>query len=176
VLGRDQPMVSALAERVGIVFQNPDHQLLGDSVWDDTMMLARNTGQADRVGPQAERLLRRGGLWPRRADSPWTLSYGQKRRLNLAASTSHDPDLLLADEILIGQDPANAQRLMRHLRTLADQGSAVIVSLHNLAIAEQYADRAVLLEGGQLALDASIDALRPFLLSTGREGYLESAQ
>ena len=176
VLDRDQPVVSALAERAGIVFQNPDHQLLGDSVWDDAMMLARNTGQAEFVAPKAERQLRKSGLWHRRADSPWTLSYGQKRRLNLAAATSHDPDLVLADEILIGQDPANAQGLMEHLRALADRGSAVVVSLHNLATAEQYADRVLFLERGQLTLDASIDGLRPFLLSTRREAYLESAQ
>ncbi|MGC9358800.1 MAG: ABC transporter ATP-binding protein [Anaerolineae bacterium] len=176
VLGHDQPVVSVLAKRAGIVFQNPDHQLLGDSVWDDAMMLARNTGQAELVRPRAERQLRQGGLWHRRADSPWTLSYGQKRRLNLVTATSHDPDLVLADEILIGQDPTNARGLMQHLRMLADQGSAVVVSLHNLAVAEQYADRVLFLEGGRLALDGSLDALRAFLLSTGHEAYLESAQ
>jgi len=175
VLGSVRPVVSTLARRAGIVFQNPDHQLLGDTVWEDATMLARNTGQEARAGPRAEALLRQGGLWERRLDSPWTLSYGQKRRLNLAAATAHDPDLLLADEILIGQDAANAHRLMQQLRAAADRGAAVMVALHNLADAERYADRALFLESGRVAFDGSLDALRAYLSMAGLNAYLETA-
>lgn len=176
ILGTASPAASSLACRAGIVFQNPDHQLLGDSVWDDALMLARNTGQEERVRPQAEHLLRQSGLWEQRADSPWILSYGQKRRLNLTAATAHSPDLVLADEILIGQDPANANRLMQQLRAAADQGAAVAVALHSLAFAERYADRALFLEEGRVVFDGSLDALRAFLAEQGHAAYLETAQ
>ena len=175
VLGSVAPAVSELAHRAGIVFQNPDHQLLGETVWKDTTMLGRNTRQEAEVTPRAEELLRQGGLWERRDDSPWRLSYGQKRRLNLTAATAHGPDLLLADEILIGQDPAHAHRLMRQLRAAADDGAAVLVALHNTDLAQRYADRAVFLERGQVAFDGLLDDLVTYLSRRGYQAYLETA-
>ena len=175
VLGSVAPAVSELANRAGIVFQNPDHQLLGETVWKDATMLARNTRQETRVTSRAEELLRQGGLWERRDDSPWRLSYGQKRRLNLTAAIAHGPDLLLADEILIGQDPAHAHRLMRQLRAAADDGAAVLVALHNTDLAQRYADRAVFLERGQVAFDGLLDDLVTYLSRRGYHAYLETA-
>lgn len=173
VLGNTVPTVSSLARRAGIVFQNPDHQLLGETVWDDAIMLARNTGQEEPVRPRAQELLRQGGLWERREDSPWRLSYGQKRRLNVTAALAHGPDLLLADEILIGQDLANAHRLMRRLRESADSGAAVLLALHSVALAQRYADRALFLDSGRLAFDGTLEALGAYLAEHDHTAYLE---
>lgn len=145
--------VSESARKVGFVFQNPDHQLLGTTVWRDATLTGANLSLYDEVVPRAEALLRQTDLLARREDNPFRLSYGERRRLNVVASTSHSPLIVLADEILIGQDPNNAARLMNLLRATADSGGCVVLALHDPPTALRYADRVLFLERGDLAFD-----------------------
>ncbi len=166
--------VSELARDAGFLFQNPDHQLLGDTVWDDATLLARNLGRLDAVAPHAEVLLDDAGLAARRDDNPFRLSYGQKRRLNVIAATAHGPRLVLADEVLIGQDPANAARLMERLRAMADAGACVVLALHDPQVALAYADRLLFLRDGRVLVDDAPDAALERLVAMGYSAYVES--
>jgi energy-coupling factor transporter ATP-binding protein EcfA2/energy-coupling factor transporter transmembrane protein EcfT len=165
--------VSDLARDAGFLFQNPDHQLVGDTVWDDATLLARNLGVYETVAPHAEHLLDTAGLADRRDDNPFRLSYGQKRRLNVIAVTAHAPCLVLADEVLIGQDPANAARLMDRLRAIADGGACVILALHDPQAALAYADRLLFLSAGGVLVDDAPAAALERLASLGYGGYAD---
>jgi len=157
VLGRDTRTapVSELAESVGFVFQNPDHQLFAESVWDEAIFAPRNFGRLDAAQrAQASTLLARSGLGERLEDHPYQLSYGQKRRLNLVSILTYAPRLVLLDEVLIGQDPENAAFLMGLLDELVTGGGAVVMVNHNPAITRRYADRLVFFAGGQVLVDA----------------------
>lgn len=165
--------VSELARDAGFLFQNPDHQLLGDTVWDDATLLARNLGCLDAVAPRAEALLDAAGLADRHDDHPFRLSYGQKRRLNVIAATAHTPRLVLADEVLIGQDPANAARLMGRLRAMADAGACVILALHDPRVALAYADRVLFLRDGRVLVDDAPTSALEQLASLGYAAYAQ---
>lgn len=175
VLGCDtrHTPVSRLAREVGLVFQNPDHQLFADSVWQEAMLGPRNLGRLDGgTEERARELLARSGLDTRLADHPYRLSYGQKRRLNLVSILVSRPRLILLDEVLIGQDPGNAGQLMGLLAGLATEGCAVIMAVHDPQIARLYATRLLFMAAGRVLVDApTADGFRR-LAALGCAAYL----
>ena len=160
--------VSALVHDMGYLFQNPDHQLLANTVWEEATLIGRNLGEPERVRRRAECLLRETGLDERRDDHPFSLSYGEKRRLNVISVTAHEPRIVLADEVLIGQDPVNAAYLMEHLRGTSDAGGCVVLALHDSRMAMRYADRVLFFRSGRVIIDAPPQEA---LTELGRQGY-----
>ncbi|MDY7039661.1 MAG: energy-coupling factor transporter ATPase [Chloroflexota bacterium] len=147
--------VSALARQVGFVFQNPDHQLFADSVWAEATFTLRNFGLFDAAfEARVTALLDQCGLLPYRDVHPYRLSYGEKRRLNLVSILSHNPRLILLDEVLIGQDPRNAAFIMNLLKTQTSRSSTVVSVTHDPETTYRYADRVIFLNGGHVIVDA----------------------
>ena len=173
VLGRDtrELQVSALVRDAGYLFQNPDHQLLTNSVAEEATLIGRNLGMLERVVSRADRLLEEVGLAQRRADHPFRLSYGEKRRLNLVSVAAHEPLIVLADEVLIGQDPDNAAYLMAWLRRLADAGGCVVLALHHPQSALAYADRVLFFAAGRVVVDATPHQALEELVRRGHAAY-----
>ena len=175
VLGQDiaRVPVSQLARRVAYVFQNPNHQLFGDSVWHEATLAPQNFGVWDRDAEQwVEKMLRLSGLSDRRADHPYRLSYGEKRRLNLIAMLSYMPSLILLDEILIGQDPENAARLLRWVAAAVRRGSSALLVHHAPALVRPYAQRLLFFEQGRLLIDAPTEVGFAQLARLGKTAYL----
>lgn len=86
-----------------------------------------------------------------------TLSGGELARTMLARAMVGDPDILMADEPTAGLDPRHALDAMTRLRELADAGRLVIVAIHDLALALQFADRVVALREGRVIADGTLD-------------------
>ena len=171
--------VSTLARQAGFVFQNPDHQLFADSVWQEATFAPRNFGTLDAAAEaQVSELLERCGLGNRGDpagrldDHPYRLSYGQKRRLNLVSVLSYAPRLILLDEILIGQDPANAAFLLDLLREHVAAGGAVVMVNHAPQVTRRYASRVLFFNDGQIVVDARTDPAFDQLRSLGKDAYV----
>jgi len=165
--------VSQIARQVGFVFQNPDHQLFADSVWEEATFGPRNLALLDGMTEARVReLLTRCGLGDRLKDHPYRLSYGQKRRLNLVSVLSYKPEIILLDEVLIGQDPANAAFLLDLLREHASGGGAVIMVNHAPEISRRYANRLLFLDNGRILVDAPAEEARAQLLAMGKDAYV----
>jgi energy-coupling factor transport system ATP-binding protein len=175
VCGRDtrETPVAELAVEAGYVFQNPDHQLFCDSVWQEAAFAAQNLGLLD-AGREAEiaALLERCGLGDRHDEHPYRLSYGEKRRLNLVSALGHDPSLILLDEPLIGQDPANVGFLMEWLGERVARGAAVVMVNHDPGVTQRSASRLVFLARGQTLVDAPTREGFAQLAELGREVYV----
>jgi energy-coupling factor transport system ATP-binding protein len=156
--------VSEMVDNIGFLFQNPDHQLFQEAVWDEAIMTLRNLNRltADKKH-LAQAWLKAAGLGERKQDHPQKLSYGEKRRLNLIAILLHQPELLLIDEFLIGQDMAHAHAWLGFLRNYADSGHAILFVNHNIELTEKYCDRVIFMEQGQILLDEPIAAAAPGL-------------
>ena len=178
ILGQDtrQAPVSHLARQVGFVFQNPDHQLFADTVWAEATLASSNFRVLDgATGARVAELLARCGLGDRRADHPYRLSYGEKRRLNLISVLAHGPKLVLLDELLIGQDAANATFLLDLLRERVEQGDVVIMVNHAPVVTRCYASRLIFLDDGQVVVDSPPELAFEPLAAMGREAYLPHA-
>jgi len=179
VLGQDtrRVPVSWLARQVGFVFQNPDHQLFADSVWQEATFAPRNFSALDEASQaRVEALLARCGLGDRRQDHPYRLSYGEKRRLNLISVLAYAPRLILLDELLIGQDIGNATFLLELLREQVEQGNTVIMVNHHPEVTRRYASRLIFFNDGRTIVDAPTEEGFQQLAALGREVYLPSTR
>jgi iron complex transport system ATP-binding protein len=81
------------------------------------------------------------------------ISGGERARVLIARALAQDTNVLLADEPVAGLDPAHQLSLFAHLRTLAREGRAIVVALHDLSLAVRFADRVILLHEGRIAGD-----------------------
>jgi energy-coupling factor transporter ATP-binding protein EcfA2 len=175
VLGQDtrSTPTSELARQVGYLFQNPDHQLFAESVWEEALLAPRNLNALDEaVEARVTWLLDRCGLGDRHEDHPYRLSYGEKRRLNLVSVLSYSPRILLLDEMLIGQDMAHARFLLDLLQEQVRQGCTVMMVNHNPEVTARYASRLVFMEKGLVLVDAPVGEGLRALGSLGKRAYL----
>jgi energy-coupling factor transporter ATP-binding protein EcfA2 len=147
---RERPL-PALAQRVGIVFQNPATQLFHLRVADEVAFGPRNLG-LDEVDVQ-ERVawaLTATGLASLRDRKPAELSGGQKQCLAIAAVLAMRPQVLVLDEPAASLDVPSTGRVMEALASLKRQGMTIVLVEHRLAEAAYLADRLVVMDGGQV--------------------------
>jgi phosphonate transport system ATP-binding protein len=111
------------------------------------------------VREEAMGCLDRVGLAERAHDRAGRLSGGQQQRVAVARALCQRAGVLLADEPVSSLDPAAAEQVMRLLRSLADEGMAVVAVLHQPDLARRHSDRVVGLTGGRVTLNIAPSAL-----------------
>jgi ABC-2 type transport system ATP-binding protein len=114
------------------------------------------------------RMLEQTGLSDRAGDELGTLSGGNRQRVNIAAGLLADPDVLLLDEPSSSLDPRQRERLWEFVGALARGGTAVVFTTHNVAEAERFADRVLVLADGELLFEGTPAALHE---AVGTEQY-----
>ena len=101
-----------------------------------------------------------------------TYSHGMKQRIVISGALLHEPRVLIIDEPMVGLDPKNANTLKQMLRDMTAAGSAVFMSTHTLAVAEDVADRVGILRGGSLIAVGPLDEIHA---QARTDGHLEEA-
>jgi ABC-2 type transport system ATP-binding protein len=119
------------------------------TVAENLRLFARLEKRPDVDGVVA-RMLHQTGLEDRADDQLATLSGGNRQRVNIAIGLLSEPDVLLLDEPSAALDPRQRERLWEFLRALAEQGTAILFSTHNVAEAERNAQRILVLADGEL--------------------------
>ncbi len=144
--------------RVGFV---PQHAGLYRklTVAENLELFARLEGVADVRGAVAE-MLDQTALGDRRDDLVGSLSGGNQQRVNIAIGLLAKPAVLLLDEPSTGLDPRQRARLWEFVLDLAGAGTTVIFTTHNIAEAERYGDRLLVLADGEALFDGTPNALR----------------
>ncbi|MFE1664846.1 ABC transporter ATP-binding protein [Microbacterium sp. P02] len=144
-----------LASRVGFVFQNPEHQFIAHTVFDELAHGLRSARVADdEIAERVDAMLVRFGLLDKADVHPFLLSGGQKRRLSVGTALIAGAPVLVLDEPTFGQDRARADELLGLLRRLNADGTTVIVVTHDMQLVTEYADRTVILADGRIVADA----------------------
>jgi ABC-2 type transport system ATP-binding protein len=106
-----------------------------------------------QVDERVRRAMDRAELGDRARHPVHTLSGGMRRRLNLVASLLHEPDVLLLDEPTVGVDARALERIAAVLKAESAQGTAVLLTTHDLDLAERLADRLVVMNSGTVRAD-----------------------
>ncbi|MFD1360896.1 ABC transporter ATP-binding protein [Lentibacillus salinarum] len=140
-----------LRKRMGFVFQNPEHQFITDTVYEELTFGMKLNGYADEgMESAADHLMEQFHLKAYRNNNPFALSGGQKRRLSVATVLEETPDILLFDEPTFGQDAATTLELMDYVMALKAKGIAIVFVTHDMDIVDA-ADRVVVLKQGKVA-------------------------
>ena len=140
-----------LAGTLGYVFQNPEHQFVRQTVFDELAFGLEILGTArGEIRVRVDALLDELGLADRQWANPFTLSQGQKRRLSVATQLIAGQRLLVFDEPTFGQDQATASALMERIVGLQRQGRTIIMVSHDLQLVARYATSVAILVDGQI--------------------------
>jgi energy-coupling factor transporter ATP-binding protein EcfA2 len=154
---------SRLDPRVGLVFQDPDDQLLGATPLEDLAWGLRRRGLSEpEAAARARAQLALLGVEHLAGRPVHTLSFGERKRIAFAAVLVCEPELMLCDEPTIGLDPVAARRLVSAVERVASaRGIAVVWVTHDLDALPAPVDRLVLLRDGQVVFDGPrVEALR----------------
>jgi ABC-2 type transport system ATP-binding protein len=138
------------------------------TVEENLLLFARLEKHSD---PRAsvEQMLGLTGLEERRGEIVARLSGGNQQRINIAIGLLARPSVLLLDEPSVGLDPRQRARLWEFISGLADQGTTVIFSTHDIQEAERYGDRMLVLADGEALFDGSAGELREAVRSEAPE-------
>lgn len=140
-----------LVSRVGMVFQDPEHQFVADTVRKElcvgSLAAGRSVVEADARAVELARAIGLDTLLPA---NPFTLSGGEKRRLSVATALAAAPDVLILDEPTFGQDPVTWRAVVGLLREVAAAGCAVVAITHDEEFVREVADRVFVVAGGRV--------------------------
>jgi len=158
-----------IRERIGVLLQNVDDQILSPTVWDDISFSPRNYGyEKDQISRMVEQILSELGIQHLRDKICHYLSGGEKRKVALAGALVMRPKLLILDEPFEGLDNRSRAELVTLLNTYNKAGMTIIMSTHDLNLVASFADRVYVLARGSGVISAGtpssifmqVDALR----------------
>lgn len=143
-----------LSKKVGVAFQNPDHQLFSESVEEEMAFGLRNFGfSPELVQNRVTWGLELFGLDDYRKSSPLVLSGGEKKRLTLACILAWDPDVVILDEPTVGQDSIQKEKLTQTIKMLRSTGKTVVVVSHDIEFLWPLQPRVVVMKSGKIVGD-----------------------
>ncbi len=147
--------VGSIARRVGLVLQNPDYQLFTASCADEVRFGLRNIGvPPEEIEERVAEALALVGLSDEADLFPFRLSFGDRRKLAIAATMALGPDVLIMDEPTTAQDHRGRYQLAEMARRFHEERKAtVLVITHDVDLIARYAQRLVVLYEGQVLLD-----------------------
>lgn len=140
-----------LAARVGFVFQNPEHQFIAHTVFDELAhgLRLRNVPDAE-IAERVTEMLERFGLAHKADVHPFLLSGGEKRRLSVGTALITRPRVLALDEPTFGQDRARATELLALLQSLRAEGTTIVIVTHDLQLVADHTTHTVILADGRV--------------------------
>ena len=143
------------AESIGYVMQDPNQMISQTMIYDEVALgLRTRKVPEDEIRPRVEEALKVCGLWPFRNWPVSALSFGQKKRVTIAAILVLQPKVILLDEPTAGQDYRHYTEIMEFLLDLNRRGITVLMVTHDMHLMLEYARRAIVFSDGQLIADA----------------------
>lgn len=151
---RDAERLYDIRQHVGMVFQNPDNQMVAANVEEEVAFGPENLGmESDTIVARVKQALEQVRMWKRRKTAPNHLSGGQKQRIAIAGILAMHPDYIVLDEPTAMLDPKGRKEVMEALQRLnQEQEMTVILITHDMEEAA-LASRVILLADGQMRFD-----------------------
>lgn len=150
----DEANLLAIRSHVGMVFQNPDNQIVATVVEEDVAFGPENLGvPPEKIRKRVDDALRSVDMYEYRQHAPHQLSGGQKQRVAIAGIIAMRPDCIVLDEPTAMLDPRGRSEVIRTVKQLNSEfGITVVLITHYMDEAAQ-ADRVVVMDGGEIILD-----------------------
>ncbi len=149
--------IRRLGQRVGYVFQNPDHQIFSDTVADEVAFGPKiRDMDEDEIEERVEEALAAVSMEGRGDEDPFGLTKGERQRVAVASILAVRPEVLILDEPTTGLDYAEQRSMMELVGRLNEAGSTIIIVTHTMWVVAEYAHRAVVMRDGKVALQGSV--------------------
>ncbi|MGH2560848.1 MAG: ATP-binding cassette domain-containing protein, partial [Thermomicrobiales bacterium] len=147
--------------QLGAVLEGGRNVYWSMTAWQNLIYFGRLKGlRADEIKPRAERLLTELELWERRNELVGGFSRGMQQKVAVASALITDPPILLLDEPTIGLDVQAARTVKDWVVRLAhDEGKTIVLTTHQLAMAQELADRVAIIRDGRIGADLPITEL-----------------
>ncbi len=140
----------------GMVFQNPDNQIIGQVVEEDVGFGPENMGiPTKEIWERVEESLKAVGMYEFRRHSPNKLSGGQKQRVSIAGVLAMHPKCIILDEPTAMLDPSGRREVIRAARALNDVEKVTIILITHYMEEIIHADRVFVMDGGKIAMEGS---------------------
>ena len=154
-LTQDEDVVYNARRKVGMVFQNPDNQIVSSIVEEDVAFGVENLGvEPKECRRRVDAALKTVGMYAERLKSPSKLSGGQKQRVAIAGVIAMRPDCLILDESTAMLDPRGRAQVMKTIRNLRDAGISIVSITHYMEEAAQ-ADRILVMSRGRIVMEGT---------------------
>jgi energy-coupling factor transport system ATP-binding protein len=145
-----------LGQTVAYVFQNPDHQIFSETVFDEVAFGLRQRKMNEReIKERVEQALAAVGLTGFEKEDPFTLTKSGRKRVAVASVLALKPEVLILDEPTTGLDYAEQRSMMEMVRNLNKQGCTIIFITHHMWIVAEYAHRVLVLNEGQVLMEGT---------------------
>ncbi|MCS5423009.1 MULTISPECIES: ABC transporter ATP-binding protein [Psychrilyobacter] len=147
-------------QEIGYVMQNPNHMITQETLLDEVSFGLKLRGyKKDEILEKAENTLKICGLHAFRNWPITALSYGQKKRLSIATILALDPSILILDEPTAGQDYKHYLEFMQFIESLSKTGLSIIFITHDMHLALEYSNRAIVLSNGEIIRDDTVSSV-----------------
>ncbi len=145
-----------LGQSVGYVFQNPDHQIFSETVFDEVSFGPRLRGlpEAD-IKARVSEALTAVGLEGTEQEDPFSLTKSGRQRVAVAAVLAVKPDVLILDEPTTGLDYGEQRSMMEMVKQLNENGSTIIFITHHMWVVAEYARKVFVIKDGRVLLEGT---------------------
>ncbi|MCX8130158.1 MAG: energy-coupling factor ABC transporter ATP-binding protein [Clostridia bacterium] len=151
---------SSLAQHIGFLFQNPDHQIFCSTVFDEIAFGLKNLGKSQEYIDKHVRLAAENvGLSGHLGSDPFSLSKGQRQRIALASVLAMETEVIVLDEPTTGQDYQESIEIMEIIKLLNMSGKTIIFVTHDMELVSRYAKRVIILYKGQILEDGPAETV-----------------
>ncbi len=157
---KDDEKTLSIRQTAGMVFQNPDNQIIGQVVEEDVGFGPENMGVPTKeIWERVEESLRTVGMYEYRKKSPNKLSGGQKQRVSIASVIAMHPKCIVLDEPTAMLDPKGRREVIRAARALNDVENITIILITHYMEEAIYADRIFVMEEGSVVMQGSPESI-----------------
>ena len=167
----DEAKLLDIRRTVGMVFQNPDNQIVASVVEDDVAFAPENLGvPPQEIRRRVDEALKAVGMYEFRLHAPHLLSGGQKQRIAIAGVLAMQPDCIVLDEPTAMLDPIGRREVLATVEALRrEKGMTVVLITHHMSECVD-ADRVIVMSGGKVKLDGSPKQVFSQVEAMRREG------
>lgn len=152
---RTEERLYDIRQKVGMVFQNPDNQIVATIVEEDVAFALENLGvPSAEIRTRIDDAMKMAGIYDKREKAPHKLSGGQKQRVAIAGVIAMRPDCLVLDEATAMLDPRGREAVMQTIATLRDAGITIVAITHYMEEAAQ-ADRVLVMSRGRIVMEGT---------------------
>ncbi|NHJ23366.1 MAG: ABC transporter ATP-binding protein [Candidatus Lokiarchaeota archaeon] len=146
--------VATLSKKIGIIFQNPTHQLFSNTVEDEILFSLKSLGlDKSEMKIKAEKVINQFNFVNYRNRSPLNLSGGEAKRLAIASIICRDPEVIIFDEPTLGQDEEGIKFFINLINQELDKGTTLIIVTHNIEFTIDFIPRTILMVNGKIVAD-----------------------